>query len=183
MDPAKALFSLSLAMLFSMMTSRPPSWHEPFVIHEPAMESVMRIIFSMGLSLKTRLIKSGERCMPSQMSSIVRSWSMRPVPTIPISLWCSGVMAFPKWVRWVRPACLALINCALVASEWAADVVMPRDFASRMTVQAFGRHGAIERTLTGAIVWICFSWLVFGSRMYCWFWAPALEGLMNGPSM
>lgn len=166
MEPASAPPSLSLATLFSMTTSSPPSWHSPLLIHDPAMESVIIMIWSMGLVLKMSLRKSGARWMPSQMSSSFRSSSRRPVPIMPISRWWSGVMALPKWVRCVRPASFAARVCAWVASEWAADEEMPRDFASRMTVQALGLHGAMERTFAGAMEWISFNSSMFGSRTY-----------------
>ena len=86
MEPASAPFCLRRAVLFLMITGKPPSEHSPFCIHEPAMESVIRMTFSMGFSLKMSFRKSGVRWILSQMSSSFRSSSRSPAPTIPISL-------------------------------------------------------------------------------------------------
>lgn len=59
---------------------------------------------------------------------------------------------------------------------------MPRDFALRMTSQAYGLHGAMENKRVGAIAWISISSCMLGSRMYCGFWAPDFLALRKGPS-
>lgn len=61
MEPASVPHFSKRAVLFSTITSKPPSWHLPSASHEPAIESVIMMICSIGFILKISLRNSGAR--------------------------------------------------------------------------------------------------------------------------
>ena len=125
---------------------------------------------------------SSQRWMRSQMTSVLRSSSRKPAPTMPISRWWSFVIWLQKCVMCLSPFLYAGMNSAIVAPVCPQLGTMPRLRHAAANAAPPGCSGAKEICFTGEILSIARTSFMSGLRTNFGFCAPQHFTLMNGPS-